>query len=518
MGAVPHGSLRAVLRAVRARLPRALRRPDGLVDRTRWLFLLLCVVSMLLTLPPSLQDASGARAALGTAASAALLLCWTTTYRRGGRQPWPLDVVEALAFGAFMLASSPPAMVFGVVFATVWYRAVSGTALRSALQCAGWIAALAAAVALWDLARPGEHVEVASVVGVFPVVGTTLLIARTMAASMFARERSARRDAVLARLGTELLGLTDPAQILQRGGAAVRALCEPTPELRAVAVVDDGGADLRVVGTAGPVGELPGRMTAALVPAGAIPGALLPTPIAALLDAAAGRPCAWVCLALPEGSRTWMLLGAPAGVPEEVAVAFRSFANQVALALANSAVHGQLRSQARTDGLTGLANRAAFHEELSAAIAARAGSLAVLYLDLDDFKQVNDRLGHAAGDEVLREVGRRLRAVVRPGDVCARLGGDEYAVLLRDIAPAALEAVGRRLVERVGEAVSTAAGTARVGASVGLVHVEAGAPRQEVLHRADSAMYAAKAAGKNRLHLLTGDQRAVASPGWGTSG
>ena len=109
-----------------------------------------------------------------------------------------------------------------------------------------------------------------------------------------------------------------------------------------------------------------------------------------------------------------------------------------------------LTVEANTDSLTGLANRGAFRNRLQAALDApqrRSGDQAVLFVDLDDFKDVNDSLGHAAGDELLRIVGDRLRDAVRPGDLVARLGGDEFAVLLDGLIDASAGfAVGQRVV------------------------------------------------------------------------
>ena len=135
----------------------------------------------------------------------------------------------------------------------------------------------------------------------------------------------------------------------------------------------------------------------------------------------------------------------------DLAISFNAMADAIA---------GSQRSltlEATTDSLTGLANRAAFRARLEAALARperRGGTQAVLFVDLDDFKDVNDTLGHAAGDELLCVVASRLGEAVRPGDLVARLGGDEFALLLDGLADASVAAtVAERVVAALAEPV-----------------------------------------------------------------
>jgi diguanylate cyclase (GGDEF)-like protein/PAS domain S-box-containing protein len=167
-------------------------------------------------------------------------------------------------------------------------------------------------------------------------------------------------------------------------------------------------------------------------------------------------------------------------------------------------LEGRLRHQAFHDTLTGLANRALFEDRLAQALVRglRGGGLpAVLFIDLDDFKTVNDSLGHAAGDELLQAVAARLDAAVRAQDTVARLGGDEFAVLLEDLAGAD-EAL--TLAERVGAALAPPLALAgrevRPSASIGVARAERGeATAEELLRNADVAMYAAKERGKAQV-------------------
>lgn len=163
-----------------------------------------------------------------------------------------------------------------------------------------------------------------------------------------------------------------------------------------------------------------------------------------------------------------------------------------------AAQSAQLKALAFRDGLTGLSNRQLFNDRLASALADQhGGAVDVLLLDLDDFKVVNDILGHHAGDQMLIEVGRRLRACVRPSDIVARLGGDEFVVLLLDsLEP---EAVAARIVDSLRVPVWIDGTMLRPSLSLGLASIgESKVDASELLRRADVAMYAAKTAGKNR--------------------
>jgi diguanylate cyclase (GGDEF)-like protein len=171
-------------------------------------------------------------------------------------------------------------------------------------------------------------------------------------------------------------------------------------------------------------------------------------------------------------------------------------------------LQGQLERQAYRDALTDLANRAAFMRHVTESLARPAGTSTVLFLDLDDFKPINDHWGHAAGDAVLVTAAARIRSSVRPGDLVARLGGDEFAVLLLDADEAMGEEVARRIVSLVGEAIPIAGQPARVRASVGVATAAAGSrcDADEIMRRADLAMYRAKEAGKGLVRVY-GDAR-----------
>jgi diguanylate cyclase (GGDEF)-like protein/PAS domain S-box-containing protein len=168
------------------------------------------------------------------------------------------------------------------------------------------------------------------------------------------------------------------------------------------------------------------------------------------------------------------------------------------------ALEERLRHQAFHDPLTGLANRTLFGQRLDDALAtADEQALAILFLDLDDFKTINDSLGHEAGDELLRIVARRITSVLRTEDLASRQGGDEFAVLLCDIADerAAL-VVAQRLAEVLEPELELAGRSLSVRASIGLVMAQAGANADELLRNADMAMYSAKGHAKGGIRVF----------------
>ena len=156
----------------------------------------------------------------------------------------------------------------------------------------------------------------------------------------------------------------------------------------------------------------------------------------------------------------------------------------------------EVASTALVDPLTGLANRAMFENSL-ARVLARRGShhAAVLFVDLDGFKAVNDHGGHAAGDDVLRRVASRIQNALRPADLVARYGGDEFIVLLEEVELDYAVEIGERLVEAFRQPVEHGSGLADVGVSIGVAMTRLDDDVDTIVARADEAMYVAKEAG-----------------------
>ncbi|MCR6631542.1 MAG: diguanylate cyclase [Magnetospirillum sp.] len=169
----------------------------------------------------------------------------------------------------------------------------------------------------------------------------------------------------------------------------------------------------------------------------------------------------------------------------------------------------RIRRLAHHDSLTGLPNRNLLNDRMNHALARvkrHGGRMAVLYVDLDKFKPINDTLGHEAGDHVLREVSRRLAACVRSSDTVARVGGDEFVVVVEEIQrPVEAALVARKIVDSLSKAVDYQGHACQVGASIGVaVFPDDGNSMEEVCKAADVAMYRVKHAGRNGFCFFAG--------------
>ena len=185
---------------------------------------------------------------------------------------------------------------------------------------------------------------------------------------------------------------------------------------------------------------------------------------------------------------------------DDDATAFvRAVASMLGTALVRLRSQERMRHEALHDPLTGLANRTLLRDRLEHALArsAREGEeTGVLFVDVDEFKRVNDQFGHAAGDQVLIEIGQRLLHAVRPADTVARLGGDEFVVICEAIDETTALALGRRLDSAIRRPLGLAGElSASIGIALGCDDAES------LLAGADAALYAAKAAGRGRIEL-----------------
>jgi len=174
----------------------------------------------------------------------------------------------------------------------------------------------------------------------------------------------------------------------------------------------------------------------------------------------------------------------------------------------------RIRHLANYDELTGLSNRNMFHERLHHALAQalrHTRPLAVLFIDLDHFKNINDTLGHEAGDRVLKEVAERLRGCLRDSDTVGRLGGDEFVVLIEGLPPLAdVAAVAQKILEAVARPFILAAQEFHIGASIGIsTYPEDGKDMLNLLKNADAAMYRAKEQGRNSYQFYSAPMNVI---------
>ena len=300
-------------------------------------------------------------------------------------------------------------------------------------------------------------------------------------------ERRADQQAVVARLGERALEGADMPQLIEDAlGEAMRMLGVGSG---AVLQIEQDGDALRL--RAGVVPRRAVRGSGSEVAQGAYRAADLSGGRSWQIE---GRNKRWGLLWLATSSRL-----------HSTDVDFvQALANILADAIQQRATEDDIRYQALHDPLTGLPNRVLFLDRLSHALARTAGGVAVLLLDIDNFKLVNDSLGHGCGDELLMEIAPRLMGALRPGDTIARLGGDEFVVLLEDIS-GTRDAV--LVAERIGAAFDVpfrlAGGEHFAKASLGIA-IAAGedtAPAS-LIRDADSAMYQAKGRGRARFEVF----------------
>ena len=323
---------------------------------------------------------------------------------------------------------------------------------------------------------------------------------------------------------TALLGLAHQLSAAESSVAVAAVVAQALPGIvgcgqASVLLWDGSASELRVTAAEGVTPQVRNALlTTALRPeqtpelvdmlARRQPRVLQRGDVGPALDAVLALAGATTCLAVPLmvgddvlGVATAGWDHAPAGDLAEPTARLVGVADQAATALLNARLLETIKHQSLHDALTGLPNRVLFGDRLDHALlscAAESG-VAVLFCDLDRFKQVNDVLGHAAGDELLRQVAARLRACLLPGASVGRLSGDEFAVLLTDSASGA-EAVAQQVVWCFDEPFRVDGRELRITSSVGVaVHHGHGGRGDRLLRAADRAMYVAKQRGRNQI-------------------
>ncbi len=317
-------------------------------------------------------------------------------------------------------------------------------------------------------------------------------LSRSMRAMQGAEFRSSVRElleAARTMLSADVAEIVVFPQSAEEG--ALRSVVSPTEEvlMEPIAVTDSRLRALRTVSA---------HQAASLLPRGRQPHALDEYLVEEGLEDA-------IVTALHGADRTFGMvlvgnrLGDAVTFTHDDRRLFETFASHAGALLENDRVKSQLRHQAFHDSLTGFANRLLFTERVHKALALTfAGERRpiVLFIDLDDFKIINDSLGHSAGDQLLIAVAERVRGSVVPDDLVARLGGDEFAVLLERAKGGEAEAVALRLVDALRAPFVLEGREMRVHASIGIARAEYGVVADDLLRNADVAMYSAKTNGK----------------------
>ena len=230
-------------------------------------------------------------------------------------------------------------------------------------------------------------------------------------------------------------------------------------------------------------------------------GAAIPDPVIQQLQSRSAFANLVVPVDVAGQPRWWSLTGRPTFDRFNKFVGFRGVGADVTEATQDARRTAYLASY---DSLTGLANRIVFQRALEEACAETSESRsAVLYLDLDGFKQVNDTLGHATGDALLFAVAQRIRNCVREGDVAARLGGDEFAILMQGATEQAAALLAQRVLEGVSHPVFLEGHKVEVHVSIGIALSAPGLPAAALLDNADRALYQAKTGGRGTYRLFS---------------
>jgi len=410
--------------------------------------------------------------ATGVLAAFALAYWWLRGYRAGGFSVWAAPA-EGLALGLIGYGSHNWLVTLGLLFTSVSFRGLYGSWKHALALTVSLFAGSLGAILLTQPERLTDFLQ--QTPGVVPLA----LFTAAVAVSTRRQEQAAARERVFSRLGSTMVTTTDREVICRRSAEAAEEL----------------------------LGGLPGGWVATTLRTpdaetiSAIAGA---TPVELLVDEPAD-----IRLRIPlQGEKCQygsLLVGAAVPIPDDLLPSLETLAAQTVLGLRNAEHVADLRHQAFHDNLTGLANRSQFHDHLQQALArARRGSpVAILLIDLDRFKSVNDNYGHAAGDQLLVAVAQRLRDGIRGADTAARLGGDEFAVLLDGMdSPHDALLVAERLLAAIQEPVVASGVDVTPACSIG-VAVWHGHPDNDALLRdADTAMYEAKTSGKGRVAHL----------------
>jgi len=462
-------------------------RPAGGLVRARWYYLMFVLVVGVSCVPPIVLGAHTGSwwKAAGLAGLAGVLAARVWEYRRDRLLPLWAEAPQALALVAAASTAGPLTSGLGLFFTGCFFRALYGSTRRTVAATVGWIALLGLAASI----GPGANWQGQFVSQAFGIATATLLTRLLLGTLLAQNQAVVDNERLLAAVFDNL-----DVSVIVGGAVGSPALMNRAARLQAAAL------------------GLPAA-PAAWHGAAEVYEADGVTRVAAqdMPDARARRG---------ESVREQgLVFGAPTGARRSFAVnadPLPAEAGPAGVVVTISDVTARLAAEAELshlalhDPLTGLGNRTLLTQAMTGWLARSTApevGLAVVLLDLDGFKNVNDSLGHACGDEVLKVIAGRLAAAVRTGDVIARLGGDEFAVLVtgRQLAGELAD----RVCEVVSEPVDVRHTRVSLTTSVGIAYLAPGQSPDDALAAADLAMYAAKGAGPGRVQLFAPAMRAA---------
>ena len=332
---------------------------------------------------------------------------------------------------------------------------------------------------------------------------------RELAVAHDRAEEERRRSRIL----DDLLGALDLDEVLARVLAAAEQLSGVDA---ALVLVPDPPADKPVVATRGLSAEEVESGALAAPPDGRLAGPIRLSCTSSSVereresnaDVLAGGLAVPLSGESPTGYLAVFTRSPDHAFDEEDVRELEALAAKAAPVIENARRFREARQLADLDALTGLHNRRFFHETLAREVARARRyerALALIVLDLDDFKEINDRIGHLAGDEVLAEAAERVREVVRSADIACRVGGDEFAVILPESTPDDADQLYRRIQHNVSARPIAQAG--RLYLSAGIADLSADDDAATLFRRADEALYRAKDAGKRRAVAAASPRR-----------
>ncbi|MGB8403555.1 MAG: EAL domain-containing protein [Mycobacterium sp.] len=361
---------------------------------------------------------------------------------------------------------------------------LDGVIIAAALFLVSWV------LVLRDAFKAAASGLLANAVQVAFPISDVVMVTMTLVA-LTATPVGGRRGVGLVGVGLTAIALADSAWIYTRTqGGSVNA-----------GIVIGWAAGMLIIGVGG------------LIDASRRPPPVLQNPYRPVSDRLLWLPCTPVVLAVAVGFVSlWPVPGAAPILISAAVLVLTALARQFVVLIDNRRLMRTLAEQARRDPLTGLGNRLRFNDRLDSAMRAREDDglpVAVLALDLDDFKMVNDNLGHPSGDELLVEVANRLTGSVPAGQAVARLGGDEFAILIRS-APCRLQEIAQDVIEAFDVPFTLKGEEVFIHPSVGLAVADDDEPdvtADDLLQRADVALYVAKRAGIGGVQTFSHDMQ-----------